>query len=217
MAAHAIFEAIQQNDVDRVAELADAAGERNDEGVSALLYAQYYGRGDLVVALRPRKGELDVFEAAALGDVERLRELVDEDAARVGSYAQDGFFPLGLAAFFKHADAVRLLLDRGADPNQESRHAQIVVRPIHSAAADGGSVEIARLLLDAGADPNVTQPGGFTALHAAAHDGNDELVELLLDRGADPQARLDDGRTPADLARERGHEGLISRLRLPRS
>lgn len=212
MATHAIFEAIQQNDADRVRELADAAGERNDEGVSALLYAQYYGRGDLVTALRPRKGELDVFEAAALGDVERLRELVDEDRARVGAYAQDGFFPLGLAAFFKHADAVRLLLDRGADPNQESRHAQIVVRPIHSAAADGGSVEITQLLLDAGANPNVKQPGGFTPLHAAAHDCNVELVELLLARGADPQARLDDGRTPADLARERGHEGVAARL-----
>src|SRR5215218_6706719 len=212
MPTHAIFEAIQQGDAERVRELADAAGQRNDEGVSALLFAQYYGRDELVEALRPRRGALDVFEAAALGDVERLRTLLDDDPALVDAYADDGFFPLGLAAFFKRADAVRLLLDRGADPNQESRHAQIVVRPIHSAAADGGSTEIVRLLLDAGADVDVKQPGGFTPLHAAAQGGNAELVELLLERGADREARLDDGRTPADVAREAGHGEVAERV-----
>ena len=212
MPTHAIFEAIQQGDAERVRELADAAGQRNDEGVSALLFAQYYGRDELVEALRPRRGALDVFEAAALGDVERLRTLLDDDPALVDAYADDGFFPLGLAAFFKRADAVRLLLDRGADPNQQSRHAQIVVRPIHAAAADGGSTAIARLLLDAGADVNVRQPGGFTPLHAAAQVGNDELVALLLEHGADPHARLDEGRTPADLARDAGHRDVAERI-----
>ena len=212
MARHVIFEAIEKGDGDRVRELADAAGERDQDGVSALLFAQYYGRGDLVDALRPRKGELDVYEASALGDTRRVEELLDSDPDLVNSYAQDGFFPLGLAAFFKHADAVRLLLDRGADANQESRHAQIVVRPIHSAAADGGSTEIVRLLLDAGADVNPRQPGGFTALHAAAQGGNVELVELLLERGADSEARLDDGRTPADVAHDSGHVDLAERI-----
>jgi len=212
MARHPIFEAIESGDGDRVRQLADAAGERDDDGVSALLFAQYYGRGDLVDALRPRKGELDVYEAAALGDTARLEALLDADPELVNSYAQDGFFPLGLAAFFKHADAVRLLLDRGADANQESRHAQIVVRPIHSASADGGSTEIGRLLLDAGADVNVRQPGGFTPLHAAAQGGNAELVELLLERGADRDVRLDDGRTPEDLARESGHGDVAKTL-----
>jgi uncharacterized protein len=212
MARHEIFEAIEAGDGDRVRELAGAAGERDGEGVSALLYAQYYGRGDLVAALRPGKGELDIYEAAALGDAARIEELLDADPGLVNSYAQDGFFPLGLAAFFKHADAVRLLLERGADANQESRHAQIVVRPLHSAAADGGSTEVAQLLLDAGADVNAKQPGGFTPLHAAAQVGNEELVALLLERGADPAARLDDGRTPADLAREAGHRDVAERI-----
>ena len=212
MGSHAIFDAIQEGDEQRVRELADAAGERNDEGVSALLFAKYYGRENLVRALRPRKVELDVFEAAALGDVDRLAELIDPDPRLVNEYAPDGFFPLGLAAFFKHADAAQVLLERGADANQQSRHAQIVVRPIHAAAADGGSVEIARRLLDAGADVNAKQPGGFTPLHAAAQDGNAELAELLLARGAHPEARLDDGRTAAEVAREQGHTDLAMRL-----
>jgi uncharacterized protein len=162
----------------------EAAAEVNEDGVSALLFAKYHGRDDLVELLRPHKPRIDGFEAAALGDVDRLRELVDFDPSLVSAYAPDGFTLLGLAAFFKHPEAVRLLLERGADPNQQARHAQIKAHPIHSAAAEGGSTEIARLLLDAGADVNVEQPGGFTALDAAEQAGNTELIALLRERGA---------------------------------
>ena len=209
---HEIFEAIESGDADRVRNLAHAAGERDADGVSDLLFAQYYGRDDLVDALRPRKGELDIFEAAALGDVDRLHDLLEADPGLVNAYAADGFFPLGLAAFFGHEAAVRLLLERGADPNQESQHAQIVVRPIHSAVADGGSVEIARLLIDAGADVNARRPDGGTALHTAAHEGNSELVELLLARGADASLLMQGRDTPSDVAARHGHADVAERL-----
>jgi ankyrin repeat protein len=152
--------------------------------VSPLLQALYEGRRDDVEALR-RGAELDLFEAAALGDVQRLAELIDE-GADPNAFAPDGFTPLTLAAFFKHPEAARLLLDRGADVHQRARHEQIQVLPIHSAAADGGSVEIVRMLLDAGADPDAEQPGGFRAIDAARQDGNEELERLLLERGASP-------------------------------
>jgi ankyrin repeat protein len=184
--AHEIFHAIETGDAARARELADAASERNEEGVPARLFALYYGQDDLAQELRRHGGELDVFEAAAFGDGERLRELLDVDPSLVNAFAPDGFYPLGLAAFFKHPDAVRLLLERGADANQQSRHAQIVVRPIHAAAANGGSVEICRMLLDAGADVNAEQPGGFRPLDAALQERNAELEALLRERGAQP-------------------------------
>ena len=87
---HEIFEAIESGDAERVTKLADAAGERDADGVSALLFAQYYGRNDLVAALRPRRGELDVFEAAALGDVDRLRELRDAQRPAEDEHRQCG-------------------------------------------------------------------------------------------------------------------------------
>jgi ankyrin repeat protein len=184
MPRHEIFDAIAAGDTDRVGQLAEAAAELNEDGVSALLFAKYYGQEDAVELLRPEKPQLDAYEAAALGETARLRELLDFDPSLVGAYAPDGFTLLGLAAFFKHPDAVRLLLERGADPNQQARHAQIKAHPIHSAAAEGGSTEIVRLLLDAGADVNVEQPGGFTALDAAEQAGNVELMALLRERGA---------------------------------
>jgi len=150
--------------------------------VSPLLQALYEGRNEDAEALR-RGAELDLFEAAALGEVTHLAELLDE-GADPNAFAPDGFTPLTLAAFFKHAEAARLLLDRGADVHQRARHEQIQVLPIHSAAADGGSVEIVRMLLDAGADPDAEQPGGFRAIDAARQDDNKDLERLLLERGA---------------------------------
>lgn len=44
MARHEIFEAIEAGDIDRVGQLAEAAAELNEDGVSALLFAKYYGR-----------------------------------------------------------------------------------------------------------------------------------------------------------------------------
>ena len=146
--------------------------------------------------LRP-DGELSVFEAAAFGRLERLGELLDEDPERVQAFSDDGFTALHLAIFGGEEGAVRLLLERGADPNVLSR-ADIAKVPPLGTAAFAGSTPIARLLLDSGADPNVRGEGGFTPLHAAAQNGDEELARLLLERGADPAAATDDGRRPAD-------------------
>ncbi|HEX9150055.1 MAG TPA: ankyrin repeat domain-containing protein, partial [Thermoanaerobaculia bacterium] len=116
----------------------------------------------------------------------------------------DGFTPLGLAAFFGHPEAARLLLAAGSDPDQPARNATRVA-PIHSAVA-GGTVEIVRDLLVCGADVHARQDAGFTALHGAAAEGSVEMVRLLLAHGADRFAKNDAGKTPADLARERGRE-----------
>jgi uncharacterized protein len=209
-----IFEAIAEGDVDRVRALLDAdpavAGERDDDGVTALLQARYHSRLDMVDLLRPARGELDLYEASSLGDAQRVRGLVDEDPTRVNAYASDGFYPLGLAAFFGHEDVVSLLLERGADVAQRARNT-LAVMPLHAAAATNQTA-IARRLLDAGAPPSAAQQDDFTPLHEAAANGNRELVELLLERGADTGATVGDGRTPADLAREKGHSEIVRLL-----
>lgn len=174
--AHEIIHAIEARNDERVRELADAAGERNEEGVSALLLAQYHGRADLVELLRPHKPELDPFEAAAFGDVGRLRELLD-GGADPSAFAPDGYTPLQLAAFFGHRAAAELLVERGADLTAVSTNEQRT-HPLQAAVA-GNHTEVARLLLDAGAPPTARN------LASARQSGNGELERLLLERGAD--------------------------------
>jgi uncharacterized protein len=170
--------------------------------LSPVMQALYEGRTEEARSLAAARSGLDVFEAAAIGAVERLRGLLDQDAALVNAWSDDGFTPLHLAAFFGHPEAARLLLERGADVEARSTNQQVALdaAPLHSASA-AGQLEVCRVLRDAGADVNAVQHGGYTALLDAAANGNDELIEFLLERGADRTAQLDDGRTFDDLRR----------------
>ena len=185
-----VIDAIVAGDEETVRALAaerpEVAAERDADGVSAVLLALYHGKPELAEALRPGKPELDVWEAAAFGDVDRLGALLDADPSLVTAWAPDGFYPLGLAAFFHCPEAVRLLLDRGADVRQVARNERIRVTALHAAAA-ADDVESARMLLEAGAEVDAEQPGGFTALDAAVQNRNEELRELLLAHGATAQ------------------------------
>ncbi|HXV57622.1 MAG TPA: ankyrin repeat domain-containing protein [Gaiellaceae bacterium] len=179
--------------------------------MSEILAALY--RGDEAAAAELLAGgpELDVFEAAATGRVERLRELLEADPSLVGAWASDGFTPLHLAAFFRRPAAARLLVERGAPVDVVARNEEIPVTPLQSAVT-AGERETAALLLARGADPNFRHGGGFTPLHTAARNGDAGAVELLLANGAAPALADDEGRMPADFARDAGHESLAERL-----
>ena len=157
--------------------------------MSELLQAVYRGdraRAEELLAANP---ELDVFEAAAVGKVDRLRGLLDEDPALANAWAEDGFQPLGLASFFGHVEAARLLVERGAEVNSASRN-EMKVMPLHSAAATGdpeARYELAKLLLERGADPNARQQDEFTPLMEADQLGDERLRALLVQHGAEPK------------------------------
>ena len=157
--------------------------------MSDLLQALYAGDRDRVDELLAADPKLDVFEAAAFGRAERLRELLDEDQSRANAFADDGFHPLGLACFFGHLDAARLLLDRGADVNALSTNAHVQTAAIHASAAAAGDeamrYELVKLALEHGADPNLRQGGGFRAIDAARQNGDARVEELLLEHGAE--------------------------------
>lgn len=209
------FAAVQSGDDDRLARLLEAdpdlARARNRQGMSLLLHAAYHQRGETVRRLLAAGAEPDLHEAAALGDEERLAELLaGPERPDVDAPGADGFTPLALAAYFGHPETVGRLLTADADPNVAAAN-EMRIAPLHAAAARRSS-EIVTLLLAAGAEPDARQHGGWTPLHAAAKHGDRQLVELLLERGADPAPEADDGSTPADLARGQGHGELAERL-----
>ena len=73
---------------------------------TALLDALYRGHNDRVQEMLKARPELNIFEAAAVGDVARVRELIGRDPGLVDAAADDGYHPLHLAAFFGAADVV---------------------------------------------------------------------------------------------------------------
>jgi uncharacterized protein len=126
--------------------------------------------------------ELDIFEAAALGATDRLRELVDGNAELARARSDDDFTALHYAAFFGGPEAARLLVARGADVNAYAEN-ELGVHVLNSAVA-AGRVETVAILLDAGADPNAPTRSGHTPLDVALANGDDEIAELLRTRGA---------------------------------
>jgi len=187
------------------------ATDRDDDGVSALMRARYQMDRGLVAAVREHIEELDVFEAAAFGDLDRLSEVCATDPELVDAVSGDGFTPLHLAAFFGQTDAVRLLLARGAAPDERGQ-GWMTGTPL-SAAAAGGHTAIVLMLLETGADPSVQQAQGFTPLHAAAQNGDLEAVRALLEAGADPAVVSEDGVTAMELAEQAGDLVTVETLR----
>jgi uncharacterized protein len=210
-----LFEAIEAGDDVRVSTLLDAdpalASSRDASGVSALMRAFYRFDKPLIETVRGRVDALDIFEAAAFGDVDRLTELLGAEPSLVTSYSGDGFTALHFAAFFGRFGAAALLIERGAEVDAFGR-GWMTGTAMHSAVSRLQS-DVLRILLEAGANPNVRQSAGWTPLHAAAMNGDLASVELLLASGADPAATNDEGRSVIDLATESGDQATADRIR----
>src|ERR1041384_7512003 len=209
------IDAATQGDVAKVKEMLEAdpslAQSRDDNGLSVILKATYYGRRDVVEALLTSGVELNVFEAAATGQTARVRKLIEQDPALVNSYSPDGFAPLGLAVFFGHPETVDALLAAGAEVSAPSRET-MKLTPLASALAAGHN-QIARTLIDHGAHVNAKGDNDVTPLHTAAARGNIEAATFLLEHGADIHAATKDGKKPIAYAEERNHPEMVDFLK----
>lgn len=209
------IEAIQQGNLAQVEQMlqndSSLVNASTTNGVSAVLIAVYYGEPAIADLLIKQGASLDIFGAAATGQLDRLKTLIEQNPSLVNAIAPDGFQPLGLASFFGHLQAAKLLLAHGAEVNSPSNNAQ-KVQPLHSAVANQ-HLEIAKMLLEHGADVNAVQQDGYTPLHEAAQNGQIEMVKLLLSYHANKVPQLSDGQTPLNLAVQKGHQEIADLLR----
>lgn len=140
------------------------------------------------VETRQEKNVARFIEACLQGDVDKVRALIAKEPSLVrvfsGHKAHHIRTGLHAAAMAGHLSVVRLLLERGADPN--AREAGDNTYPLHWAAAQG-NVAIVRALLDAGGDVH-----GFGDVHegdvigwaTSENPHRAEVVSLLVERGA---------------------------------
>ena len=192
-------------------------------------------RNDYAIArqLLARGACYSITVAAALGDEERVRELLASNAELTNDQEPGGKRPLSAAAERNHVGIVKHLLDAGADPNLDEGPNCPKGYALW-AAAHLGFFEIAKMLLNAGADPNADvdssgtptgtsnkemramlyEHGGRVPLAQHFHEGNLDTVAALLD--AKPEIfddlRVTEGFT---LAVSAGHDALV-RLMLAR-
>src|SRR6476660_10118855 len=102
-----LIDAINDDDSARVAELVTGdpslASSRDLGGVSAIMLSRYRFNRETTDALLAADPELDIFEATALGYIDRLRDRLMSDPGAVSTFSPDGFTALHYAGFFgKH-------------------------------------------------------------------------------------------------------------------
>jgi ankyrin repeat protein len=141
----------------------------------------------------------------------------------------------GAAGVAHHADLTRLLLERGADPNdnetpyhapesQDNTALKVLVESgklnddslatMLLRKADWHDHEGIKWLVEHGADPNRLTRWGVTAFHHALRRDNAlDNIELMLDHGADPMLKSrSDGLSAAALAARRGRADVLEML-----
>jgi ankyrin repeat protein len=138
----------------------------------------------------------DLIQANRNNDLTSIKAQLDK-GADVNSADSHGSTLLMQAAAFGSADAVQLLLARGAEVNAKN---QFEATALIWGANDPRK---ARLLIEKGADVNARSKRGRTPLMVAAScDGCAATVRLLLEKGADVKAKDQQGATALDTAVE---------------
>ena len=161
------------------------------------------------------KSRLRNSDAAASGDIRRLRTLLDRGANINGRDDRDyrwGMTPLMCAAEEGHLRDKKLLR-RGAKVNLKDRRCFGEgggYTALHYAISSE-HVSIVDILIEAGADVNaVTQDGTGTPLMQAVSKKSKPIVDLLLKAGADPNVvEKVVGQTALRIAAQRGDDTLI--------
>ncbi|KVH90440.1 tankyrase [Cynara cardunculus var. scolymus] len=144
----------------------------------------------------------DLAAAAMHGDIDALRQALDNLDGSIDEPVEDGDTALHLTCLYGHVSCVQLLLERGASVEAQDEDGGI---PLHDACA-GGYLEIVQLLI--GKDNSLeclkrmlesVDVEGDTPLHHAARGEHKEIVVLLLSIGASPTMTNVYGKTPGEL------------------
>jgi len=209
------FQAVKSGDAATVTSMLDAnpnlLDAKNEQSQSAVLLASYNGKKEIRDLLLARGPILELHEAAAAGQLERVKQIVEKDQSLAKSFSPDGFPILALAAVFGHKPIVEYLHAKGGEINAISTNGTGYTALTGAVAS--GHEEIVSWLLAHGANANYRYGAGYAPLLTAAANGHLAIVKLLLDHGADLHAKTNDGQTALNIAEARSHKEVVEFLR----
>lgn len=154
--------------------------------------------------------ELDIWKACQTGNLDKIKEIVNNQGSSVLSKPDnEGIPPLHWAALNGRWLICKYLLDQGVQVDAPG--GDQAAPALHWAICKGHSSTIS-LLIRYGADWRVRDQQGYNAMHVAAQNDQDMLVLLLKAQGADINSLDRAGRTPLLWAAYRGHGQVVETL-----
>src|SRR5580692_832033 len=131
----------------------------------------------------------------------------------------DGETPFVRAALSGDIEVMRMLLEKGADPNIATTQGTTSLMAASGinwipgqtfSHSEAEYAEAVKVCLDRGADVNVANTLGLTAMHGAANRGWESVIQILADHGAQVDPKDNAGRTPMIFA-----QGIFLAVRPP--
>lgn len=164
----------------------------NDRGETAMDIAADRANKRLVALLKAHGAPYTIQEAAALGDLRMVKQLVAENRSRLKKRCFCGNSPLGVALSKGHSEVARYLIAQGASLDHHNENGESLLH----LAARGNCADWVAFLLDKGLDVNERDGSGETPLHETTFTDCAGAAEVLIKRGADINARNSSGITP---------------------
>ncbi|XP_060565477.1 ankyrin repeat domain-containing protein 53-like [Ruditapes philippinarum] len=155
-----------------------------------------------------KKIQDDEFMAAAIGDVEWLRQSLRDQKLEHGqiNYDKNGLTALHLSAIHGRLECLKLLIEKYKfDINLPSSTGWRAIHLCISNQTGKRAIQCLQYLLDKKADSSVGNDDGITPLHQAASEGHVQCLKMLIDHGAKIDGEDCRGHTPLDLAKLWGH------------
>lgn len=174
------------------------------------IYRKQYDVENLHLPVARYEGEYDeqLFLAAAHDRIEVVRSILDNTDRAFAMRNQKGDTLLLYAIRNGSQNTVRMLLGRGANPNDGNYKGVTALQY----ALLQNRADMAEVLLEKGADPNLPDYEGVTPLMLAATKKNPSYAKSLMKRGAAPNMPMANGRTPLHIAAEMNNANTLAAL-----
>lgn len=139
----------------------------------------------------------DIYDACRKGNLELIKQLSKVNPDTINTPNKSGYTPLIIAGYRNQLEAVKVLLDLGANVNAVSEDGTVL-----TAACYKSNTALVKILLEEHADVNVKNNAGTTPLMFAIMAENEEIVKLLMENKADTQTIDNSRKSAVDFAKD---------------
>jgi len=189
---------------------------KNRAGLTPTESARILHKDDIVALFektamqRQSIGSRELMEAVKDNNEAKVKQILSTKKVDLKQCDEQGFTPLLWAARQGYCGIVNILLQHGADPNQEDHWMR--ANAGHKAAF-WGHADVMQLLADSGLNLD-TRGGynGYTALHDAVSQNHADVVRVILAHGANISVKGHDGKTALDIALANKNASIIKML-----